>query len=130
MTNYVALFSGVLLAFCQVLIVRKCMGVLLGSEKKDIVSNILWVLYYIYVATTMNIFSFRGTYLLIGNMLFILTIAIVTKKASLLMKIFSVIVIFTIWTTVESLIGITIESIGISYIVSERVADFLSQMCS
>ncbi|WP_163927205.1 MULTISPECIES: sensor histidine kinase [Pseudobutyrivibrio] len=51
-----------------------------------------------------------------------------TKKASLLMKIFSVIVIFTIWTTVESLIGITIESIGISYIVSERVADFLSQM--
>ncbi|NEX01961.1 GHKL domain-containing protein [Pseudobutyrivibrio sp. NOR37] len=128
MTNYVALFSGVLLAFCQVLIVRKCMGVLLGSEKKDIVSNILWVLYYIYVATTMNIFSFRGTYLLIGNMLFVFTIAIVTKKASLLMKIFSVIVIFTIWTTVESLIGITIESIGISYIVSERVADFLSQM--
>ena len=128
MTNYVALFSGVLLAFCQVLIVRKCMGVLLGSEKKDIVSNILWVLYYIYVATTMNIFSFRGTYLLIGNMLFVFTIAIVTKKASLLMKIFSVIVIFTIWTTVESLIGITIDSIGISHIVSERVADFLSQM--
>ena len=128
MTNYVALFSGVLLAFCQVLIVRKFMGVLLGSEKKDIVSNILWVLYYIYVATTTNIVSFRGTYLLIGNMLFIFTIAIVTKKASLLMKIFSVIIIFTIWTTVESLIGITIDHIGISFIVSDRVSDFLSQI--
>lgn len=128
MTNYVALFSGVLLAFCQVLLVRKFMGVLLGSGKKDIISNILWVLYYIYVATTMNIFSFRGTYLLIGNMLFVFTIAIVTKKASLLMKIFSVIIIFTIWTTVESLIGITIDRIGISFIVSDRVSDFLSQI--
>ena len=104
------------------------MGVLLGSGKKDIISNILWVLYYIYVATTMNIFSFRGTYLLIGNMLFVFTIAIVTKKASLLMKIFSVIIIFTIWTTVESLIGITIDRIGISFIVSDRVSDFLSQI--
>ena len=128
MTNYMALFSGVLLAFCQVLIVRKFMGVLLGSGKKDIISNILWVLYYIYVATTINILSFRGTYLLIGNMLFIFTIAIATKKASLTMKLFSVIIIFTIWMIVESIIGIIIDSIGISYIVSERVADFLSQM--
>ena len=128
MTNYMALFSGVLLAFCQVLIVRKFMGVLLGSGKKDIISKILWVLYYIYVATTINNLSFRGTYLLIGNMLFIFTIAIATKKASLTMKLFSVIIIFTIWMIVESIIGIIIESIGISYIVSERVADFLSQM--
>ena len=116
------------MAFCQVLIVRKFMGVLLGSGKKDIISIILWILYYIYVAIATIIVSFRGAYLLIGNILFIFTIAIVTKKASLLMKILSVIVLFTIWMIVESIAGITVVNIGISDIVSDRVADFLSQM--
>lgn len=128
MTNFMALLSGILLAFFQVLIARKCMGVLLGSEKEGIKSIIMWTLYYVYVATTINIVSFRGKYLLLGNIIFIFTIAIVTKKASLTMKVFSAIIIFSIWTIVEAIVGITIDCIGISYIVSDRVADFLSQM--
>lgn len=128
MTNFMTLFSGFLLAFFQVLIARKCMGVLLGSEKEGIKSIIMWTLYYVYVATTINIVSFRGKYLLLGNIIFIFTIAIVTKKASLTMKVFSAIIIFSIWTIVEAIVGITIDCIGISYIVSDRVADFLSQM--
>ena len=123
-----ALFSGILLALFQVLISRKCMGVLLGSEKEDIKSIILWMLYYIYVATTINNISFRGPYLFLGNMLFWFVIAVVTKKASLTMKVFSAILICTIWMIVEAIIGITIVCLGISYIVSDRVADFLSQM--
>ena len=128
MTNFITLFSGFLLAFFQVLISRKWMGVLLGSEKEGIKSIILWILYYIYVATTTNNISFRGPYLFLGNMLFWFVIAVVTKKASLTMKVFSAIIICTIWTIVEAIIGITIDCTGISYIVSDRVADFLSQM--
>ena len=123
-----ALFSGILVALFQVLIARKCMGVLLGSEKEGIKSIILWTLYYVYVATTINIISFRGTYLLLGNVLFILTIAIVTKKASLTMKFFSAIIIYSIWMIVEAIVGLMLAHIGILHIVSERFADFLSQM--
>lgn len=128
MTDYVALFSGMMLALFQVLIVRKSMGVLLGSGKKDIISFLLWTLYFALVFITINNESFRGPLLLLGNIAVIFFIAVVIKRSSFKMKLFSSILIFSMWAIVEAIVGLIISAMGIRNIVSENFIGFISQM--
>lgn len=104
------------------------MGVLLGSGKKDIKSIILWILYYIYDVIVLNFVTYRGFYILLGNLILMLIIAAVTRTASITMKLFSAMIICAIWMIVEAAAGLLLSHISVEYILYERLISFLSQM--
>lgn len=128
MTDYISLIISVLLAFCHVLILRKCMIILLGSWLQSIKSKLLWLGYLIFIITGNILPSVRGGILLMGNLLFLIAISVVLIDAPLRMNIFFSFIICAMWSISEVLVGTMFQLHFLEFTHSDGMLTFLSQM--
>ncbi len=115
---------GIMHTIIHLLIVKRALRALLGPEKKSVLSNVLWVLYFGFTFCGAYFISFRGGFLLLGNLIFVSSIATITRYSPIKVKIFFSAMIFSVWMMVEVAVSLFIMGFNLQPLIPSPMTDF------
>ncbi|MBO4456534.1 MAG: GHKL domain-containing protein [Butyrivibrio sp.] len=124
----VSIFSGVFLAFLQVVIIQKFMDVFLGEKNEGIIHIVVCAMYFTFLAVS-NLADIVPPQILITlNILSIFVLGIVDRKASIKSSCFFSILICSVWMLVEVGSVIVVEKAGIDIVAYQDAVSFASKL--
>ena len=126
MGEYMAVITGVFIAFLHISIVRKFMDAFLQERNDNIFRYVVWAMYFTFAVATNLTNITRPVIQIATNILFIFTLAILDRKASVKIALFFSLIVCAVWMLVEVGAVIVIEMYGIDFVENRDSVCFVS----
>ena len=126
MGEYMSIITGVFLAFLFIMIVRKCMDVFLPERSNNIVRYVVWAMFFTFSSASNLTNIVRPIVLISTNILFIFTLAMLDRKASVKIACFFSFIVCAVWMLVEVGAVIVVEMYGINFVENRDAVCFVS----
>ncbi len=128
MKDFINLLSITVLSGMHLLIVDKCIKVLFGKRKSNILTWILWIAFYSFITISMCTSFINEYILLFGNLTFIIVISSNIGLGSVKKKILFSVFICAVWMMVEVISYVFAKTFPIDNATVVLLGDFISKI--
>lgn len=128
MTDFLNMIPELLLSMLHLLIIRKYMKIILGSEYSSIQGHVEWCIYYAFLCLSNTGILLPPHLVLIGNALLIFLICSSTRKRSITQCCIFSISICTVWMLAEVVVIMLLRTVGFDDLLLQDAGSFLSKM--